>query len=290
MDLNLLKYFIAVADEMSFSSAAESIYLSQSSLSKHVKRLEDELGFQLFSRNSHTTELTPAGEALLPAARNIVRELDIVHDQLRMWSSQRCLRLASFSFFSIYHLDRFISKFISLNGMDISLVENASDSLLAMLDGDAIDAYFAFEYGNFPPESYVCYPILSEELVLATTSPVAQLSPDGITLDELRGFDIVTLSERDEPFMTGYLQKYAPELAARIEPRNIWLYSLKSVIKKEACASIIPRMVAQSSKLCCTPILGLPQFNLALITKPDRITNNRLAALKQYMNQELTEW
>ena len=146
MDLNLLKYFTAVADEMSFSSAAESIYLSQSSLSKHVKRLEDDLGFQLFSRNSHTTELTPAGEALLPAARNIVRELDIVHDQLRMWSSQRCLRLASFSFFSIYHLDRFISKFISLNGMDISLVENASDSLLAMLDGDAIDAYFAFEF------------------------------------------------------------------------------------------------------------------------------------------------
>lgn len=290
MDLNLLKYFTAVADEMSFSSAAESIYLSQSSLSKHVKRLEDELGFQLFSRNSHTTELTPAGEALLPAARNIVRELDIVHDQLRMWSSQGCLRLASFSFFSIYHLDRFISKFISLSGMDISLVENASDSLLAMLDSNAIDAYFAFEYGNFSQDSYVCYPILSEELVLATTSPVSHLSPDGITLDELHGLNIVTLSERDEPFITGYLQKYAPGLAARIEPRNIWLYSLKSVIKKEACASIIPRMVAQSSKLCCTPILGLPSFNLALITKPDRITNNRLAALKQYMNQELTEW
>ena len=56
------EYFMAIADEGSVSKAAEKLFISQPSLSKYLKRLEDNLGKPLFFRDSHPMRLTPAGE------------------------------------------------------------------------------------------------------------------------------------------------------------------------------------------------------------------------------------
>ncbi len=52
MDIRVLRYFLAVAREQSFSQAAERLYLSQPTLSRQLKELEDELGKQLFVRGT----------------------------------------------------------------------------------------------------------------------------------------------------------------------------------------------------------------------------------------------
>ncbi|MEE3191346.1 MAG: LysR family transcriptional regulator, partial [Pseudomonadota bacterium] len=66
MDTQSLKAFIAVAEQKSFSAAAESLYLTQSAVSKRIKQLEEQLGTTLFDRHNRTISLTEAGEALLP--------------------------------------------------------------------------------------------------------------------------------------------------------------------------------------------------------------------------------
>ncbi|MFE1234464.1 LysR family transcriptional regulator [Streptomyces sp. NPDC059442] len=69
MELQQMRYVIAVAETNSFTRAAERCLVVQSALSHQVARLERELGARLFERTSRRVRLTPAGEAFLPAAR-----------------------------------------------------------------------------------------------------------------------------------------------------------------------------------------------------------------------------
>jgi DNA-binding transcriptional LysR family regulator len=68
-ELRLLRYFVAVADELNFTRAAERLFIAQPSLSAAIRSLERQLGVALFVRDTRRVALTPAGAALLPNAR-----------------------------------------------------------------------------------------------------------------------------------------------------------------------------------------------------------------------------
>lgn len=76
MDIKQIQCFISVADDLNFTSAAEKLYISQPSLSRHIHLLEDELGIILFKRNNKNVELTSAGIQLLATAKKIVGTVD----------------------------------------------------------------------------------------------------------------------------------------------------------------------------------------------------------------------
>ena len=71
MELKQLQCFVAAAETLNFTAAAERMYLSQPSLSRHIQNLEDELGLQLFLRDRKHVSLTPGGAHLLPIAQEI---------------------------------------------------------------------------------------------------------------------------------------------------------------------------------------------------------------------------
>jgi DNA-binding transcriptional LysR family regulator len=74
MDVHLrdLRYFVAVAEHLHFTRAAEALYVSQPALSKQLRALEGQLRVRLFERDRRTVRLTPSGAALLPHARALV--------------------------------------------------------------------------------------------------------------------------------------------------------------------------------------------------------------------------
>ena len=71
MELRVLQYFLAVAREQSISGAAEALHLSQPTLSRQLKELEDELGKQLFIRSNRKITLTEEGMLLRKRAEEI---------------------------------------------------------------------------------------------------------------------------------------------------------------------------------------------------------------------------
>ena len=76
MDVRQLEYFVAVAEELSFTRAAARCHVVQSALSYQIARLERENGVALFERTSRSVRLAPAGELLLPRARAVLAELE----------------------------------------------------------------------------------------------------------------------------------------------------------------------------------------------------------------------
>ena len=76
LDFRTLRYFVAVAEELHFTRAAERVYIAQPALSEQIRRLEAELGVQLLRRTTRKVELTPAGEEFLTRARRILAEAD----------------------------------------------------------------------------------------------------------------------------------------------------------------------------------------------------------------------
>jgi DNA-binding transcriptional LysR family regulator len=73
VDLRLVRYFVTVADHRHFGRAATALRVAQPSLSRQIRRLEQQLGARLLDRTPQGTRLTEAGEAFLPSAKTLLR-------------------------------------------------------------------------------------------------------------------------------------------------------------------------------------------------------------------------
>ena len=83
MELRQIRYFIAVAELLSYSKAAKQLHVSISPLSRQIRQLEDEFGVQLFERDRRRVALTEAGRLFLREGQSLIRQTESLSDQLR---------------------------------------------------------------------------------------------------------------------------------------------------------------------------------------------------------------
>lgn len=74
MKISDLELFTTVAREKSFSKAAQRLYISQSAVTQHIKKIETELGFALFERNTHFAALTEQGKIMLSTSQEMLKQ------------------------------------------------------------------------------------------------------------------------------------------------------------------------------------------------------------------------
>ena len=93
MELRHLRYFVAVAEELHFRRAAERLHVAQPAVSEQVRKLEVDLGVQLFERTHRSVALTNAGVALLDEARRVLRQAEVARQAARNAEERATLRL-----------------------------------------------------------------------------------------------------------------------------------------------------------------------------------------------------
>ncbi len=97
MKLQQLRYIWEVAHhDLNVSATAQSLYTSQPGISKQIRLLEDELGVEVFARSGkHLTHVTPAGEAILEAAGEVLRKVESISRWHRSIPTRRRVRCPS---------------------------------------------------------------------------------------------------------------------------------------------------------------------------------------------------
>ncbi|MFE4016220.1 LysR substrate-binding domain-containing protein [Streptomyces sp. NPDC059101] len=142
MEIRQLRYFLTVAEELHFGRAAERLHIVQSAVSQQLRRLERELGTELFARSTRVVRLTEAGDRLLPYAREMLalqaRAREAI-DELRA-EQAATVRLGTSSGLGA-RLDALLAAFARLDGQaQLELVTGSTEERLAKVRTGDLDA------------------------------------------------------------------------------------------------------------------------------------------------------
>jgi DNA-binding transcriptional LysR family regulator len=170
IELRLLRYFVAVAEELNFTRAAARLHIAQPPLSQQIRQLEGELGVQLFERTKHEVRITEAGEAVLIEARRTLAQADRVGIAARRISEgvSGSLRVGFPGSFPHTTLPAILRAFRSqFPGVELSLQECSTEEQLDSLGAGTIDVGFVRLPVEEAPASLIVRAILREPLILA---------------------------------------------------------------------------------------------------------------------------
>ena len=212
MELRHLRYFVAIAEERSFTRASERLWVAQPGLSAQIRRLESELGVRLFERHSRGVDLTGAGELFLERARTALAAADaaraIGHDleeglvgSVRLGIVTGAGWPGTSALFGHFGAER--------PAVEVTVVESYAGTLLRDLRDGRLDGMIApSEFGSAELRSVR----LGREPWLVVAGPSHPLAGSGpITAAELEGHRFVVTGHRDG---AGYDRLVADTLGA----------------------------------------------------------------------------
>ncbi len=196
MEIHQLRYFCAIAQEGSFTRAAQQQHLAQPSLSQQIRKLEDELGTRLFDRLGRTVRLTPFGEAFLPRAAAILRQMDDAKQEIEEMSGPERGKLVVGStptvapYFLPGCLAGFGRKFPQIR---VSVVEELTSELLDRLHKGLVDlALLALPVQAGP---YACQELFREPLYLVVPRSHRLASKATVHLKQIEDDPFLLLKE-----------------------------------------------------------------------------------------------
>lgn len=196
MQLQHLAYFVAVAQEGGFTRAADVLGVSQPTLSKQIRALENSLGAHLLVRHRGGVELTSAGQALLPHAQSILIEADNAERSVHEVAALRRGRVRMGATPSMVEglLGPVLTRFRSEHpAIDLEVHEAGSRDLTAELSTGRIDlALLIVPLAATIPDLETAV-VFSERLVLA--SPAGADMPDRMDVADLAGLPLVMFRE-----------------------------------------------------------------------------------------------
>ncbi len=148
MILRHIRYFLAVAKEGNFTRAAETLHVSQPTLSQQIMQLEESLNARLFDRSGRTVQLTDAGQAWKHYAQKALQDLDAgvraIHDVETL--ERGSLRLAMTPTFTAYLAGSLVDAFYRRHpGIHLSISEITQEQIEVMLAADQLDLGIAFD-------------------------------------------------------------------------------------------------------------------------------------------------
>lgn len=187
MDIPLLRCFLSAAYANNFSKAAVENNISQSSFSKKIKALEEELHVKLFDRNNSKTVLTEAGECFFKHAKLILDAYQTMERDLSTYvtNGKSIISIATIPITTQYNITAYLAEFKMNNPKtDFHVVEAESDVVLSSLHNSKCT--FAITRTDFlDTEKYIIQPLVEDRLVVLMSQEHCRAKRDSISLADL---------------------------------------------------------------------------------------------------------
>lgn len=267
VDLQQMRYAVAVAETRNFTRAAERCFVAQSSLSHRIGALERELGVRLFARSSRRVELTSAGEAFVSRARDALAAADLAVADAAAATGVVRGRLSVGVIVTTAAVDvpELLQRYRSRHPeVRVTLRSGRSDELAAAIrDGDVDIAFLGLPEGDRPSgvESVV---LAHDEHVLVVAAGHRLAGADRVTLEDIAGetfVDFVTgtpaRAQSDQAFAAAGLVRDVAfeagvvELITRLVARGLGIALLPS--------AFVRPLAAGDPGLALVPVTGGPR-------------------------------
>ncbi|GAA3722811.1 LysR family transcriptional regulator [Gordonia hankookensis] len=245
MDLHLVTYFVAVVDHGGITKAAQSLYISQPSLSQAIRTLERRLGVTLFDRTGRRLELTEAGRKLDVAARRILADVDRAKAKVEAVRELRAGRVdivthGAFSIDPVVEMIRVFRERFPRLAARVVAADGPSGVLASLRRGEAeiglMDA--AAEHATF-----TAIPLGAQELVLAAPPHLAAGLTDPVPRRLVRSIPLVF--DIADPGSSAIIGDLIDDDARNVvvdcaHPTATW-----DLVERGTGATVAPRVVAE---------------------------------------------
>lgn len=250
MELRHFRYFVAVAEELSFTAAAARLRVAQPSLSQQIRDLEQELDTALFSRTSRRVQLTAAGAAFLDHSRGILMQADQAAEQVREIGAGRVgtLDIGMTGSVLLGPLGSLVAAFSArLPNVAVRLHEMSPQAQQAALRVHRTDISFLRRPAEDP--DLVAELAWRESIVVALPEHHPLAARRRIPLSMLREENLVFLRLKDSRFAC-YLRDCCIEAGflPRISQQVVESYSLTSLVAAGLGVALVPECVETLSR------------------------------------------
>jgi LysR family transcriptional regulator, cyn operon transcriptional activator len=244
-----VRYFLAVAENGSFTRAALALHVSQPALSQQIKQLEDSLGAQLFDRSGRVTRLTDAGETYATYARKALRDLEegkrAIHDVADL--SRGSLRIGLTPTFTSYVAGPLVEAFHErYPNVTLSLREMAQDRIEALLADDVLDVGIAFDDVRSADVEVIALMVESLALVVGRRHPLARRRRVGA--QDIAGESLILLTEEfaTRELIDRYCRENHIQPTVAIEANSI--SAVVESVRRTTLSTLLPAGIASASK------------------------------------------
>jgi LysR family transcriptional regulator, hydrogen peroxide-inducible genes activator len=290
MELDLLKSFIAVAEARSFTRAADVTHWTQPALSRHIARLETDLGAKLFERYGRHVELTAAGQVLLPLAQAIVARTEeavtLVREQAGSGSST--VRFGALgSMFALLLTPILVSFLAEHPNISVELVEKDDAHLDEAVVSGELDCAVMTPWGSTRAAAQY---LMREEIVLLVPPGHRLAEEPAIALGMLAGESILL------PQATMNAGNVVSDALRRAGVRVKFLYRsnypemTKGLVRKGLGVAPVPRILTAPATLDGLIIIPFQEplyRDLVLVYPRERPLSAAAKALMQHIRVEV---
>ncbi len=275
MELRHLRYFVAVAEELSFTAAARRLNISQPPLSQQIRDLEAELGTPLFERSSRRVELTAAGVGFLEHARAMLAEAEHAIEDARAVGAGRVgmVRIGCTGSVLLGPLAGLIAAFTKANpGIAVRLREMGPLEQVASVQAGRIDVSFL---RHPPPEPGV-------EVEIGWREAVGVCLPAGHRLAKAPRLDLSALADQDMISLRLRDSRFSQRLrdacivagfTPRILHEVVESYSLTSLVAAGLGVALVPESVRRMARtdIVYRPLTPpVPDADVWMLYRPER--------------------
>ena len=248
MELRHLRYYVAVAEGLSFRKAAERLGVSRPALSKQIKDLEREIGVRLMERDTVSVSLTKAGEVFLKDAREIlIRSEQAVQRAAEAQNGHRgTLRIGSVGIIATGFLPGTLKTFRErYPGSEVDFVEMLPLEQLDALREGAIDVAFAYgqDAGGRPDQLSLC--VIRSKFGIAVSKHHPWAARNSARLEEITSLPVLCLGQNGRSAHQDDITRFCSEEG--FTPKNMRMIegidSLFTLIAADQGVSLLPTVL-----------------------------------------------